>query len=168
MNMAVIQRKWLLRQVVIKRKLDIIKMRSWIYAIFAWYISWIFGRQCGFIYGWYVHWERYFINSKTVSSVDDNAIEHLRCGTVQGVYATVDFGTDADITQSFDCQRQYAPHGPLVNTEFYVGWLDLYGHEHSTVSTEAIVKTLDDMLAMGVNVNFYMFRGGTNFGFTSG
>lgn len=105
---------------------------------------------------------------RNMRNLDGDGDGYLRCGAVNGTYATVDFGPGANLNQSFATQRHYAPHGPLVNTEFYVGWLDLYGHEHSTVSTEATVKTLDDMLAMGVNVNFYMFHGGTNFGFTSG
>lgn len=31
-----------------------------------------------------------------------------------------------------------------------------------------VVKILDRMLKFGVNINFYMFCGGTNFGFTAG
>ncbi len=100
--------------------------------------------------------------------LDGDGIGYLRCGTVNGTYASVDFGPGANINQSFSYQRQYAPHGPLINTEFYPGWLDLWGHAHSRVSTDGIVKTLDEMLSIGVNVNFYMFFGGTNFGFTSG
>jgi len=87
---------------------------------------------------------------------------------VNGTYTTIDFGPGSNVNQSFSYQRQYDPHGPLINTEFYPGWLDLWGHAHSRVSTNSIVKTLDEMLSIGVNVNFYMFYGGTNFGFTSG
>jgi beta-galactosidase len=92
----------------------------------------------------------------------------LARGTVNGAYATVDFGRGANVSQAFVNERQYAPHGPLINTEFYPGWLDLWGHAHSKASTESIVKTFDEMLSVGANVNFYMFHGGTNFGFTSG
>ncbi len=56
----------------------------------------------------------------------------------------------------------------MINTEFYPGWLDYWGHDHSTVPTEDIIQTRGQMLSIGVNVNFYMFYGGTNFGFTSG
>lgn len=100
--------------------------------------------------------------------LDGDGIGYLKCGTVNGTYSTVDFGPGANINQSFSYQRQYSPHGPLINSEFYPGWLDLWGHDHSTVGTGEIVKTLDEMLAVGANVNFYMFFGGTNFGFTSG
>lgn len=103
-----------------------------------------------------------------MNTLDGDGLGYLKCGTIHGAYSTIDFGPGTNVNQSFSYQRQYAPSGPLVNTEFYPGWLDLWGHQHSTVSTESIVKTLDEMLAIGVNVNFYMFFGGTNFGFTSG
>ncbi|CAM2701582.1 unnamed protein product [Rotaria socialis] len=111
---------------------------------------------------------QYLGDNLVLFTVDGNGLGYLRCGTVKGAYTTIDFGPGTNVNESFNYQRQYAPHGPLVNTEFYPGWLDLWGHQHSTVSTESIVKTLDEMLSIGVNVNFYMFFGGTNFGFTSG
>ena len=92
----------------------------------------------------------------------------LKCGTVKGAYASIDFGPGNKVNESFSYQRQYAPHGPLINTEFYPGWLDHWGEAHSRVPTDKVVKTLQQMLSIGVNVNFYMFHGGTNFGFTSG
>jgi beta-galactosidase len=100
--------------------------------------------------------------------LDGNGLDYLKCGTVKGAYTTIDFGPGTNVNESFGYQRQYAPQGPLINTEFYSGWLDLWGHQHSRVSTDAIVQTLEQMLSIGVNVNFYMFFGGTNFGFTSG
>lgn len=36
------------------------------------------------------------------------------------------------------------------------------------VSVSAVVETLTEILDAGGNVNFYMFYGGTNFGFTAG
>lgn len=59
-------------------------------------------------------------------------------------------------------------NGPYVNSEYYIGWLDLWGSKHSHVSATAAAKTLDDSLRMRNSVNMYMFIGGTNFGFTSG
>lgn len=35
-------------------------------------------------------------------------------------------------------------------------------------STQAVAKTLDEMLAMNASVNMYMFHGGTSFGLTAG
>jgi beta-galactosidase len=92
----------------------------------------------------------------------------LQCGHIPGVYATVDFGVEVDPNDAFANQRKFSPQGPLVNSEFYPGWLDFWGSPHSTRPTSEIVSRLDQMLAMGANVNFYMFFGGTNFGFTNG
>ncbi|XP_054827031.1 beta-galactosidase-1-like protein [Eublepharis macularius] len=92
----------------------------------------------------------------------------LRCGTIQGLYATVDFGLGINITKAFEQQRVYEPKGPLVNSEYYTGWLDYWGEPHSTSSPEEVAQGLQKMLEVGANVNMYMFQGGTNFGYWSG
>ena len=108
---------------------------------------------------------------------------------------TIDFGVDANVSEAFDKQRMYAPTGPLVifnslykngnrlfsnlyllfkyflkvNSEFYPGWLDWWGSPHSTVSSEKIVNVFHKIMAYNnSNINFYMFFGGTNFGFSNG
>ncbi|KAB7499190.1 Beta-galactosidase [Armadillidium nasatum] len=70
----------------------------------------------------------------------------------------------ADIESEFEAQKLFN-EGPLINSEFYTGWLDHWGLPHQTTSTEEIIGTLDRMLAMNASVNFYVFHGGTNFGF---
>jgi beta-galactosidase len=92
----------------------------------------------------------------------------IKCGVIPGVYPTVDFGVDADVSQSFMIQRSQAKSGPLVNSEFYPGWLDWWGSPHARVSTEKILDKFNQILSLGANVNFYMFFGGTNFGFSNG
>ncbi|CAF1015590.1 unnamed protein product [Didymodactylos carnosus] len=111
---------------------------------------------------------QYLGDDVVLFTVDGAGLDYLKCGTVAGVYPTVDFGVGYNVTEVFGYQRQYAPNGPLVNTEFYPGWLDYWGKPHSRTATERIIKTLNDMLEIGANVNFYMFYGGTNFGFSSG
>ncbi|KAM6282469.1 beta-galactosidase [Porphyrio hochstetteri] len=93
---------------------------------------------------------------------------HLRCGALQGLYATVDFAPGGNVTAAFLAQRGSEPTGPLVNSEFYTGWLDHWGHRHSVVPTQTIAKTLNEILARGANVNLYMFIGGTNFAYWNG
>ncbi|XP_045153612.1 beta-galactosidase [Echinops telfairi] len=92
----------------------------------------------------------------------------LKCGALQGLYATVDFGPGVNITAAFLNQRSVEPRGPLVNSEFYTGWLDHWGQPHSTVSTQAVASSLYNILALGANVNLYMFIGGTNFAYWNG
>lgn len=109
------------------------------------------------------------IGSKAILySTDGNSDSMVRCGYTQGVYATVDFGTNANVTKSFELMRKYEPRGPLVNSEFYPGWLTHWRERFSRVKTSAVAKMLDEMLAMGASVNMYMFYGGTNFGYTAG
>ena len=58
--------------------------------------------------------------------------------------------------------------GPLVNSEFYPGWLSHWEEPFQRVDTKNITRVLDEMLSVGASVNIYMFYGGTNFAFTSG
>lgn len=60
------------------------------------------------------------------------------------------------------------PKGPLMNSEFYPGWLAHWGEKFPIVDTKSVVETLKDMLKIGASVNFYVFFGGTNFAFTAG
>lgn len=92
----------------------------------------------------------------------------LRCGSLQGLYATVDFGPADNVTRIFSLLREYEPHGPLVNSEYYTGWLDYWGQNHSTRSTPAVARGLERILKLGASVNMYMFHGGTNFGYWNG
>ncbi len=69
---------------------------------------------------------------------------------------------------AFQIQRKFAPAGPLVNSEFYPGWLDLWGVNHSRVGIESILVTLEQILEANANVNFYMFHGGTTFAYGNG
>ncbi|XP_029460836.1 beta-galactosidase-like [Rhinatrema bivittatum] len=112
---------------------------------------------------------RSFLGDQVVLfTTDGNSDKELKCGTLQGLYATVDFGPVSNVTQAFAAQRRFEAKGPLVNSEYYTGWLDYWGSNHSTSSTEKVAQGLYDMLKIGANVNMYMFEGGTNFGYWSG
>nr|XP_036864538.1 beta-galactosidase isoform X1 [Manis javanica] len=107
-------------------------------------------------------------NDVLLFTTDGACKEFLKCGALQGLYATVDFGAGSNITAAFLTQRQSEPQGPLVNSEFYTGWLDHWGQPHSTVKTEVVASTLYEILAYGASVNLYMFIGGTNFAYWNG
>ncbi|XP_006972225.1 beta-galactosidase-1-like protein [Peromyscus maniculatus bairdii] len=92
----------------------------------------------------------------------------LRCGSLPGLYTTIDFGPADNMTKLFALLRSYEPHGPLVNSEYYTGWLDYWGQNHSTRSSTSIAQGLEKMLELGASVNMYMFHGGTNFGYWNG
>uniref|UniRef100_A0A6Q2XP89 Beta-galactosidase n=1 Tax=Esox lucius TaxID=8010 RepID=A0A6Q2XP89_ESOLU len=107
-------------------------------------------------------------NDVVLFTTDGAGVRYLKCGALQGLYATVDFGPGGNVSVAFDAQRHAEPHGPLVNSEFYTGWLDHWGEHHSTVSTAIVAKSLNEILAVGASVNLYMFIGGTNFGYWNG
>ncbi|TCZ76124.1 beta-galactosidase [Paenibacillus albiflavus] len=90
----------------------------------------------------------------------------LNGGMVPGVLETVNFGTKP--TQSFATLREYQPDGPLMCMEYWNGWFDHWGTQHHTRDAKDVAAVLDEMLAIGASVNFYMFHGGTNFGFMNG
>ncbi|TRZ27061.1 hypothetical protein HGM15179_000106 [Zosterops borbonicus] len=112
---------------------------------------------------------RALLGSEVLLFTTDSAqAEELRCGTLQGLYATVDFGPGSNVTEAFGAQRRVEPKGPLVNSEYYTGWLDYWGEAHASTSTTWVARGLEDMLQLGANINMYMFHGGTNFAYWSG
>uniref|UniRef100_A0A671Z1Q6 Galactosidase, beta 1-like n=1 Tax=Sparus aurata TaxID=8175 RepID=A0A671Z1Q6_SPAAU len=112
---------------------------------------------------------RLFLGEDTVLfTTDGNTDREMTCGSLEGLYATVDFGTNNNVTEAFKRQRRFEPRGPLVNSEFYTGWLDHWGDQHAVVDAQKVSRVLAEMLSMGANVNMYMFEGGTNFGYWNG
>ena len=76
--------------------------------------------------------------------------------------------TAANVTSSFHVMRNFTPNGPLVNSEFYPGWLSHWEEPMARVNTTIILKAMKEMLDRNASFNFYMFFGGTNFGFMNG
>ena len=92
--------------------------------------------------------------------------ESLACGSLPGVLPTGNFGSKTE--ERFQTLKVFTGHGPLMCTEFWVGWFDHWGNGgHMTGDLEQSVADLDRMLELG-HVNIYMFEGGTNFGFMNG
>ena len=58
--------------------------------------------------------------------------------------------------------------GPYFIPEFYPGWLDSWGEKHSVVPVQSFLGKYDTLLMAGASVSFYMFHGGTTFGFMNG
>ncbi|XP_022180459.1 beta-galactosidase-like isoform X2 [Myzus persicae] len=90
------------------------------------------------------------------------------CGPIPEVYATVDFGVSANASKCFDFMKNFQKGGPHVNSEFYPGWLAHWQEPHPKVKSDDVVKQIKSMLSFNASFSFYMFHGGTNFGFTSG
>ncbi|REE86478.1 beta-galactosidase [Paenibacillus taihuensis] len=90
----------------------------------------------------------------------------LQGGSVPGVLSTVNFGSGP--ASAFAKLKDYQSDEPLMCMEFWNGWFDHWGKTHHTRDALDAAGVLDEMLSIGASVNFYMFHGGTNFGFYNG
>lgn len=90
----------------------------------------------------------------------------LTGGTLPGVRATANFGRRA--AEQFAALARHRPDDAPFCMEFWNGWFDHYGEEHTTRDPEDAAATLAEILDLGGSVNLYMGCGGTNFGFTAG
>ncbi|CAH1724816.1 unnamed protein product [Aphis gossypii] len=101
-------------------------------------------------------------------TTDECDSSFLKCGQIPNVYSTVDFAAIVNVTECFDNLRQVQKKGPLVNSEFYDGWVAFWDSPRPIRYTKDIIRVLKYFLETNVSFNFFMFHGGTNFGFTSG
>ena len=117
---------------------------------------------------------REFLGDEIILYSTDGCYEdQITCGHIvksKNTLITVDFGVKDDPKKCFEILSNYE-NGPLVNSEFYTGWIDLWGEStKSKVDSNILANTLDKMLALpeNISINLYMFEGGTNFGFHAG
>jgi beta-galactosidase len=70
--------------------------------------------------------------------------------------------------REFEYVRALRSQAPLLCGEYWAGWFDHWGEPHHRLDDEQQARDLQWMLREGASVNFYMFHGGTNFGFWNG
>ncbi|XP_018016621.1 beta-galactosidase-1-like protein 2 [Hyalella azteca] len=116
-----------------------------------------------------------FLKNLTLSSGLDNSLLYtsdspaskLDWGTLPGVLQTANFQRDAESNLSM--LKLLQPNRPMMVTEFWSGWFDHWlADVHTDWDVDEFATTLDYILSHGSSVNFYMFIGGTNFGFMAG
>ncbi|MBO5050942.1 MAG: beta-galactosidase [Clostridia bacterium] len=90
----------------------------------------------------------------------------LSGGTLPEYLAVANFGS-APKSQLAIMSELY-PDRPLMCGEFWSGWFDHWHEEHHVRPAEEIVQCVREFAELGASFNFYMFHGGTNFGFTNG
>ncbi|KAK3107498.1 hypothetical protein FSP39_015857 [Pinctada imbricata] len=82
---------------------------------------------------------------------------------------TANFGNLKSGIDIFNYIKILSPDFPLIIMELWDGWFDHWGEKrHLGLSGEALEEALKVILKAGANINFYMFQGGTNFGFMNG
>ncbi len=90
----------------------------------------------------------------------------FKSGMVESALPTGNFGSSAR-WQFGQMKKFIGDDKPLMCMEFWNGWFDAWGDEHHVTSPQQAGAELKELLEMG-SVNFYMFEGGTNFGFMAG
>lgn len=98
------------------------------------------------------------------SDGEDNSM--LSGGTLPHIFKTLNFGSRA--STAFDAMERFNEKLPKMCTEFWCGWFDHWGEEHHTRQSDSVKAEIEDFLDIDASFNFYMFHGGTNFGFTAG
>jgi len=92
--------------------------------------------------------------------------DFMKQGSLPDVTTTLNFGSRVD--ESFARLEDYKPNSPKMVAEFWIGWFDHWSGKHHTRSAEDTAAVFRDLMEAKSSVNFYMFHGGTNFGFMNG
>lgn len=89
--------------------------------------------------------EKYVQNNAVLFTVDIPVSEEkMRCGTIENVFATTDFGLERadDMDAVWKLLRKIQPNGPLVNSEFYPGWLTHWQEKNQRRDADLVANTL--------------------------
>ena len=98
------------------------------------------------------------------SDGDDNSM--LSGGMLPDLFKTLNFGSRTAVI--FNALERFHETAPKMCTEFWCGWFDHWGEEHHTRGSDSVSDEIKAFLDIDASFNFYMFHGGTNFGFTAG
>lgn len=97
---------------------------------------------------------------------DGNWKNMLSGGSLPDIYKVLNFGSKAKT--AFSCLKDFENNGPNMCGEFWCGWFDHWRDKHHTRDAGSVAAEIKDFLDIDASFNFYMFQGGTNFGFTAG
>ncbi|MGL5656631.1 MAG: glycoside hydrolase family 35 protein [Fusobacteriaceae bacterium] len=90
----------------------------------------------------------------------------LNGGTNNSLWKTINFGSNTQ--EAFEKLDEYQRDKAKMVMEFWIGWFDHWGENHHTRDSDSMLEEFKYMLEKEISVNFYMFHGGTNFGFYNG
>ena len=90
----------------------------------------------------------------------------LNGGTLPQYLSVANFGSNP--RGNFKVLKQYRPDEPCMCGEYWCGWFDHWYEEHHVREVDDMVNPFKEMLADGASCNYYMFHGGTNFGWMNG
>jgi len=89
----------------------------------------------------------------------------MKNGTLPGVAVGLDSGTEE---KHWTIAKKYNPDVPVFSSETYPGWLTHWGEKWQVISPKGMLKDTQWYMDNKKSFNFYVFHGGTNFGFMAG
>ncbi|QUE51968.1 beta-galactosidase [Luteolibacter ambystomatis] len=89
----------------------------------------------------------------------------MKNGTLPGCAVGLDSGTE---DKHWDIAKKHNPGVPVFSSETYPGWLTHWGEKWQNVGVDGVIKDMKWYMDNKKSFNFYVFHGGTNFGFTAG
>ncbi len=97
----------------------------------------------------------------------DGALEFMmKGGSTEGVIEFLTFGSGTE--NNMKKLVQLFPDQPGMCTEFWCGWFDHWYEEHHVRDPKNVCSDTKPFFDGGYNFSYYMFHGGTNFGFMNG
>ena len=108
------------------------------------------------------------INVPFVSANGVDPFKYIN-GVVEGTWNGIDHSALPGALPQFEKLKELQPDKPLMAGEAWTGCIQFWGRKFIKGDTFGGMQTyFKKALEMGVSINFYMFCGGTNFGFSSG
>ncbi|XP_033107783.1 beta-galactosidase-1-like protein 2 isoform X3 [Anneissia japonica] len=92
---------------------------------------------------------------------------YLEEGYMPGVLMTVNFYKEANMHFGI-LRKLQGDDVPLMVMEYWLGWFDHWSEQHHIFPWKGIILAVKEVLELGASINFYMFHGGTTFGFWNG
>ncbi|MFC7322536.1 glycoside hydrolase family 35 protein [Halobacillus campisalis] len=92
--------------------------------------------------------------------------EFIEQGSLPDITTTLNFGSKVE--NAFQQLEKMKPNSPKMVAEFWIGWFDYWTGEHHTRDASDAARVFKELMEKKSSVNFYMFHGGTNFGFMNG
>lgn len=93
--------------------------------------------------------------------------EQMPHDALPDMLASANFGP-GDAPKAIAKYKAYRPHGPYLVSEYWDGWFDHWGAPWQHTNTAKQVADVEYILSHDSSISFYMFQGGTSFGFMNG
>lgn len=97
---------------------------------------------------------------------DGASYSMLSGGTLPQYPCVANFGSRPE--ENFSVLEDFRPNQPKMCGEYWCGWFDHWYDIHHVRDPKELAGLFRDMVEAGASLNFYMFHGGTNFGFMNG